>query len=1229
MKKTLLLAAAILSCCLSTQAQSMGVLTNNTQAPSGVMIDNVVINEVDVDQAATDTGEFIELYGTPNSLLDGLVVVFFNGGDASNSSYAAYDLDGYSTDANGFFVLGNAAIAQALLIFPDNSLQNGADAVALYTGNAADFPNGTLPTSANLIDALVYGTADAVDQVLLDALNLGGVQVNESANNANQTESMSRIPDGGAPFATADYVVQTPTPGALNSSVVPNCAGGVITELAGINLAEVCAGQGNGIIELSTDSATPGEAYIYILVDVDGNIVEILSGTAYDLGTLTPGVYQIWGLAYSGTLDPLTTATGLAVVGINGGSCQSFSDNVLDVAVVDCSANSCSGGTVSFVGASDPAIVCLATDNAPLGLTFSSVNPGAFYNYVITNGNNNIVSIVADEQFDFDGFAAGEYHIWGLSYNGTLDPLTTATGLAAIGISASECTSLSTNFLTVNMIDCNAVFCDGGSVSGLDGSTYYAFCEGSENLLEFSRTTSGDAAGYSFFVTDAQGNIVSQVGGVEFNTASLTQGQYFVYGVAYDGELDATTTVAGLPVTGIASTGSCVSVSNSGLEIQITVCTATEGCTELFISEYLEGTSNTKAIEVFNPTNFEVNLEGYMLFLYPNGNTNFNGFAALQGTLPAGGTYVVGSFQAVPEVLSVAQDTSSVANFNGNDAIELRHNDVVIDVIGVVGENPGNAWTFGTQSTENQCLVRKPDVRAGTTNWVQSTGQWISYDNTDYSHLGNHNFDPCSTVPIIGFEVGGQTIEENGGNATLSITGYNLFVSATVTANIISGNATAGDDYVNVFPVTLSFEPGTSTQTIEVPIVDDLLEESLPEFFTVELTSANEVLWTINQHTVTIQPSDPSFPIYTIAEVSSQDASGTVDSLNVSCELRGIVHGINFNSSGVHFTLNDGTDAIKVFSALENFGYTVEEGDSVHVGGVITQFQGQQEIRPDYIDFIDGGHGLEAIQEVTGALSEAMESHLVRVRCVAISSPFWETTGGGFYTSVSDGTNTYSVRIDGDANFFGQSSWPGHFDLVGIVEQTDVTSPFNSDYSIWPRYTADRENSVVASYATFADLVYSDAGATVNFDNTSVGAVSYNWTFGDGGTSTDENPTHQYTFAWLSDNPVFTIGLQATSAAGCTDEFIFDVNSILNSISEQQAVISVAYPNPTSGMVVVQAEAPIQRIDVYDLSGRKILALGVNGQSQTTLDLSMLSSGLYRGLIFTERGASVLSLVKE
>ncbi|GAB5518355.1 MAG: hypothetical protein RhofKO_06060 [Rhodothermales bacterium] len=182
-------------------------LTDNEQPA------NLVINELDSDQPGAEDMEFVELYNNDNAqvVLDPYVLVFFNG--SNDQSYAAFDLDGQTIAANGFFVLGdpnvpNANIAQNI------SLQNGADAVALYVGSAADFPNGTEATSDKLVAALGYGTSDATDFDLLRKLN-DGTQFNESEYGNSDGHSLQRFPDG-----TGTPQPNFPTPGAANQRFV-------------------------------------------------------------------------------------------------------------------------------------------------------------------------------------------------------------------------------------------------------------------------------------------------------------------------------------------------------------------------------------------------------------------------------------------------------------------------------------------------------------------------------------------------------------------------------------------------------------------------------------------------------------------------------------------------------------------------------------------------------------------------------------------------------------------------------------------------------------------------------------------------------------------------------------------------------------------------------------------------------------------------------------------------
>ncbi len=171
----------------------------------------IVINELDSDTPSTDTMEFIELKSdTPEFTMDGFVLVLFNGSDSGmDASYFALDLDGLTTDINGVFLISNNDVSPVgdFLLF-DNTIQNGADAIAIYQGNASDFPDGTVATTVNLIDALAYDTNDSDDEALLALLGLSE-QINEGINGNQSTESIQRNNDG-------TYVVTTPTPGALN-----------------------------------------------------------------------------------------------------------------------------------------------------------------------------------------------------------------------------------------------------------------------------------------------------------------------------------------------------------------------------------------------------------------------------------------------------------------------------------------------------------------------------------------------------------------------------------------------------------------------------------------------------------------------------------------------------------------------------------------------------------------------------------------------------------------------------------------------------------------------------------------------------------------------------------------------------------------------------------------------------------------------------------------------------
>ncbi len=170
----------------------------------------LLINELDPDSPSIDTHEFIELKSeTPNFSTDGYILVFFNGSSSGGDrSYFTYDLNGLTTDINGLLVIGSSNITpfpQALM--SENVIQNGADAVGIYQAPLSDFPEETIATQVNLIDAMVYGTNDSDATGLLNKLG-ETTQHNDSGTNANP-KSIQRFVDD---LGNVTFQSVTPTP---------------------------------------------------------------------------------------------------------------------------------------------------------------------------------------------------------------------------------------------------------------------------------------------------------------------------------------------------------------------------------------------------------------------------------------------------------------------------------------------------------------------------------------------------------------------------------------------------------------------------------------------------------------------------------------------------------------------------------------------------------------------------------------------------------------------------------------------------------------------------------------------------------------------------------------------------------------------------------------------------------------------------------------------------------
>jgi uncharacterized protein len=216
---------------------------------------------------------------------------------------------------------------------------------------------------------------------------------------------------------------------------------------------------------------------------------------------------------------------------------------------------------------------------------------------------------------------------------------------------------------------------------------------------------------------------------------------------------------------------------------------------ELYISEYIEGSSYNKALEFYNGTANSIDLSSYEVHFYFNGNSTAGRTITLNGSLAAGDVFVLANASADAAILASSNQTDSGSWFNGDDAIELIHNGVSVDAIGQVGFDPGSQWGDGVTSTKNNTLRRIKTITSGDYNSADAfnpSAEWNGFAVDSFDNLGlytNNNSPvapsptptPVPTVQLVINEVDADTsgvdtaefIELfDGGIGNLSLDGY-------------------------------------------------------------------------------------------------------------------------------------------------------------------------------------------------------------------------------------------------------------------------------------------------------------------------------------------------------------------------------------------------------------------------------------------------------------------------
>jgi uncharacterized protein len=361
--------------------------------------------------------------------------------------------------------------------------------------------------------------------------------------------------------------------------------------------------------------------------------------------------------------------------------------------------------------------------------------------------------------------------------------------------------------------------------------------------------------------------------------------------------------------------------------------------TELFFSEYVEGGSNNKALEIYNGTSATVDLaaNGYSVQMYFNANTTVGLNIPLTGSAAAGDVYVLTNAAATaPEILAQADQTTTQTNwYNGNDTVVLRKGTTVVDSLGQIASNPAVEWGTGLTSTMDNTLRRKAAIEAGDTNpddVFDPSVEWDGFANNTFDGLGCSGTGACiDLAPTVSATAPGDGASEIAAGTNISITFSEPVTVAGSWFSISCDTSGAHTASVSGSPTTFTLDPDVSftfgescTVTVVGAQVSDQDANDPPNVMA-------------GDHSFSFGVGNPCEDPFT--SIPSIQGSGLSAAITGNVTTEGVVVGDYEGSTGLQgFYLQDAagdgnaatSDGIFVFTGSAN---TVTAGQSVRVTG--------------------------------------------------------------------------------------------------------------------------------------------------------------------------------------------------------------------------------------------------------------------------------------------------------
>ncbi len=354
-----------------------------------------------------------------------------------------------------------------------------------------------------------------------------------------------------------------------------------------------------------------------------------------------------------------------------------------------------------------------------------------------------------------------------VSYNGNIvvgGGGATSVNVTANGSGVNTTASLSTGTatgITYNSATLAATVsstgCSALSSYGIEYSTVSGFTPGTGTQLPASNLSAGS---FSSLVSGLQASTTYY-----FVAYAINAG-----GTSYGGQQTFSTNALDAPLAIPASSvGDFSFVANwdpipgaTGYRLDVSTTPFTGSlASDLFISEYVEGSASNKYIEIFNGTGAAVNLADYRLRLFTNGSGSATNDVILSGTLPNNSVVVYRN--SLASIYAGPSTINSAVNFSGDDAVGLFKISTAsyVDIFGVIGNDPGSEWSLGGNATSDQTLRRNAGITSGVTTNPTGTGagafvtlatEWTEFPVDNVSNLGSHTFSAGGPTYVPGYQ---------------------------------------------------------------------------------------------------------------------------------------------------------------------------------------------------------------------------------------------------------------------------------------------------------------------------------------------------------------------------------------------------------------------------------------------------------------------------------------------